>query len=194
MWHHLRCGKDPHPHVSYGHGDPDLYANLALAGDPNVADRKHGAANPLRLSRPLRRGREEGSAAIEAAIVLPVLLLAAIGSVEFGRGLWTYHTMLLAVEEAGRYAMVYAASPSLLTSASCPGAASVTLRNCATAKANAYLAAYDGATGISVASTEDSSTPPNLTITATYTFNFIDPILLPFGPITLSSKVVVPTL
>ena len=141
----------------------------------------------------LRRGKEEGSAAIEAAIVLPVLLLAVIGSVEFGRGLWTYHTMLLAVEEAGRYAMVYAASPSLLTSASCPNVGTVTLQNCAVAKAYAYLAAYDG-NGISVTSSEDASTPPNMTIQATYTFNFIDPLLLPFGPINLSSQVTVPTI
>jgi Flp pilus assembly protein TadG len=147
----------------------------------------------VRPSRPLRRGKEEGSAAIEAAIVLPVLLLAAIGSVEFGRGLWTYQTMLLAVEEAGRYAMVYAASPSLLTSASCPGAASVTLQNCAVAKANAYLTAYGG-NGVNVTSSEDAATPPNLTISASYSFNFIDPILLPFGPITLSSQVIVPTI
>jgi Flp pilus assembly protein TadG len=147
----------------------------------------------VRPSKPLRRGNEEGSAAIEAAIVLPVLLLAAIGSVEFGRGLWTYQTMLLAVEEAGRYAMVYAASPSLLTAASCPNVGTVTLQNCAVAKANAYLAAYDGS-GVSVTSSEDAATPPNLTISASYSFNFIDPILLPFGPITLSSKVIVPTI
>ena len=127
---------------------------------------------------------------MEAAVVLPVLLLAAIGSVEFGRGLWTYHTMLLAVEEAGRYAMVYAASPSLLTSASCPNVATVSLANCAVAKANAYLADYGG-TGVNVTSSAATST---LTIQATYTFNFIDPILLPFGPITLSNQVTVPTI
>jgi len=129
---------------------------------------------------------------VEAAFVMPILLLFVIGSVEFGRGLWTYHTMLLAVEEAGRYAMVYAASPSLLTSASCPNVTTVTLANCAKAKADAYLAAYGG-TGISISPpSEDASTPKNLTITATYTFNFITPILLPFGPISLTSQVIVP--
>ena len=144
-------------------------------------------------SQPSRRGKEEGSAAVEAALILPILLLFLLGSVEFGRALWTYHTMLLAVEEAGRYAMVYGESPSLLSSASCPNVTTVTLQNCAVAKANAYLAAYGGS-GVSVSSSEDSSTPPNLTISATYTFNFIDPLLLPFGPITLGSQVTVPTI
>ena len=144
----------------------------------------------MRLSRPLRRGNEEGSAAIEAAVVLLVLPMFLIGSVEFGRALWMGHTMLLAVEEAGRYAMVYGASPSLLTSASCPNVATVSLANCAVAKANAYLADYGG-TGVNVTSSAATST---LTIQATYTFNFIDPILLPFGPITLSNQVTVPTI
>lgn len=144
----------------------------------------------MRLSRPLRRGKEEGSAAIEAAVVLLVLPMFLIGSVEFGRALWMGHTMLLAVEEAGRYAMVYGASPSLLTSASCPNVATVSLANCAVAKANAYLANYGG-TGVNVTSSAATST---LTIQATYTFNFIDPILLPFGPITLSNQVTVPTI
>lgn len=145
----------------------------------------------MRRSRPLRRGKEEGSAAIEVAIVLPVLLLFAIGSVEFGRALWTYHTMLLAVEEAARYAMVYGASPALLTSASCPTVASPNLGACAQARANAYLADYGG-TGVTI--TPDSSIPGNLKLTATYPFNFIDPLLLPFGPITLTSQVTVPTI
>jgi Flp pilus assembly protein TadG len=142
--------------------------------------------------RPSRRGAEEGSVAVEAAFIVPLLLLVLLGGVEFGRGFWTYHRMLLAVEEAGRYAMVYAASPSLLTSASCPGVSgSITLSNCAVAKANAYLAAY-GATGITVTPSEDTSSPKNLTIEATYSFNFIVPNLLPFGPLNLSAKVKVP--
>ena len=140
---------------------------------------------------PSRRGTEEGSVAVEAAFIVPLLLLVLIGGVEFGRAFWTYHRMLLAVEEAGRYAMVYGASPSLLTSASCPSVVTVTLSNCAVAKANAYLAAY-GTTGVTVSPSEDASSPKNLTITATSSFNFIVPNLLPFGPITLSTEVKVP--
>jgi len=138
-----------------------------------------------------RRGTEEGALAIEAAFIMPVLLLMMIGSVEFGRAFWTYQRMLLAVEEAGRYAMVYAAAPSLLNSTSCPSVVTVTISNCAVARANTYLAAY-GTTGVSVSSTQDAATPPNLTIKATYAFNFVLPALLPYGPINLSSQVKVP--
>jgi Flp pilus assembly protein TadG len=141
--------------------------------------------------KPCLRGAEDGSVAIEAALVMLTLLLFIVGSVEFGRAFWTYHRMLLAVEEAGRYAMVYGASPALLDAASCPSVVTVTLSNCAVAKANAYLAAY-GATGVTVTPSEDTSTPKNLTITATYAFNFIVPKLLPFGPINLSTQVKVP--
>jgi Flp pilus assembly protein TadG len=140
-----------------------------------------------------RRGREEGSAAVEAAFALPVLMLFVIGSIEFGRVLWTYHTMLLAVEEGGRYAMVYGASPSLLTASSCPNVGTVNLVNCTNARANTYLANYGG-TGITVSSSEDASSPPNMTISATYTFNFVTPILRSYGPINLRSQVIVPTL
>jgi Flp pilus assembly protein TadG len=140
-------------------------------------------------NRRLRRGSEEGSVAIEAGLILPTLLLFVIGSIEAGRALWTYQTMVLAVEEAGRYAMVYGASPNLLTTASCP-TGTVDLADCAVSRANTYLSNY-GTTGVNVTTT---SAPPNLTITATYTFNFVTPLLLPFGPISLSSQVIVPTI
>jgi Flp pilus assembly protein TadG len=137
------------------------------------------------------RGEERGGVAIEAAFLVPVLLLLMIGTVEFGRAFWTYHRMLLAVEEAGRYAMIYAASPSLLSATTCPGVASVTLANCTVARANIYLTS-NGTTGVSVTSNQDTATPPNLTIAATFAFNFLFPALLPYGPINLTSQVKVP--
>ena len=133
------------------------------------------------------RGKEEGSVAVEAGLILPTLLLFVIGSIEAGRALWTYQTMVLAVEEAGRYAMVYAASPSLLTTASCPSG-TVDLLDCTQARANTYLSNY-GTPNVNVTATQDTS---NMTITATYAFNFVTPLLLPFGPINLSSQVIVP--
>jgi Flp pilus assembly protein TadG len=53
-----------------------------------------------------KRRWDEGAAAVEAAFVLPVLFLFVIGIVEFGMALWQWNTMLLAVEQAGRYVMV----------------------------------------------------------------------------------------
>ena len=141
--------------------------------------------------RSSRRSAEEGAAAIEAAFIVPLLLLMMMGIVEFSRAFWTYHRMLLAVEEAGRYAMVYSASPNLLNSTSCPSVTTVRLSNCAVSRANSYLASY-GVTGVNVSSSQDTATPPNLTIAATCAFNFLLPALLPYGPITLTSQVKVP--
>jgi len=140
-------------------------------------------------NRRLRRGNEEGSVAIEAGLILPTLLLFVIGGIEAGRALWIYQTMGLAVEEAGRYAMVYGASPNLLTTASCPSG-TVDLVDCTQARANTYLSNY-GTPDVNVTATQDTS---NMTIRATYTFNFVTPLLLPFGPINLSSQVTVPTI
>src|SRR5215813_9427860 len=58
-----------------------------------------------RLINPKRRW-DEGAAAVEAGLVLPVLFLFVLGIVEFGMALWQWNTMLLAVEQAGRYVMV----------------------------------------------------------------------------------------
>jgi len=139
------------------------------------------------------RGADDGSAAVEAGIVILLLVLLMVGSMEYGRAFWTYNTMTLAVQEGGRYAMVYNATsfPSGPPSASCPSAATVTLSNCAVARANEYLSAY-GTPSVGVSASVDASTPPNLTISATYTFNFILSALLPYGPISLTSQVTVP--
>jgi TadE-like protein len=54
----------------------------------------------------LRLGRDEGSTAVEAAIVLPLFFTLTFGIVEFGMALWQWNTMQLAVLDAGRFAMV----------------------------------------------------------------------------------------
>jgi Flp pilus assembly protein TadG len=140
------------------------------------------------------RGADDGATAVEACMVMLMLVLLMTGSMEFGRAFWTWNTMVLAVQEGGRYAMVYnpASYPSGPPSASCPSAATVTLSNCAVARANEYLSAY-GTPSVSVSSSAGwTTTPPSMTITATYAFNFILPALLPYGPINLTSQVCVP--
>ncbi len=51
-------------------------------------------------------GEEEGAAAVEAALIISVLVALVFGVIEFGTTLWQWNTMTLAVEETGRYVMV----------------------------------------------------------------------------------------
>ncbi len=50
---------------------------------------------------------EEGSVAVEAAIIFSVLLALTFGIIEFGTTFFQWNTMVLAVEEAGRYIMLH---------------------------------------------------------------------------------------
>lgn len=47
--------------------------------------------------------RERGQSLLEFAMVLPVLLLLAIGTIEFGRAYYQYNTLSKAVRQAARY-------------------------------------------------------------------------------------------
>jgi Flp pilus assembly protein TadG len=53
-----------------------------------------------------RRRWDEGATMVEAALILPVLFFLVLGIIEFGMAFWQWNTMLLAVEQAGRYVMV----------------------------------------------------------------------------------------
>ena len=53
------------------------------------------------------RRNTEGTAAIEFAIVIPVLALAILGIIECGRAYYIRSNITHAVDEASRYAMVY---------------------------------------------------------------------------------------
>jgi Flp pilus assembly protein TadG len=50
--------------------------------------------------------RERGAAAIEFAIILPILLLCVLGLIEFGRAIWTQATLDHAVQAAARCAAI----------------------------------------------------------------------------------------
>jgi Flp pilus assembly protein TadG len=47
--------------------------------------------------------RERGQSLLEFAITLPILLLLAAGTIEFGRAFYQYNTLSKAVREAARY-------------------------------------------------------------------------------------------
>jgi Flp pilus assembly protein TadG len=53
-----------------------------------------------------RHCRQGGAAAVEFAIILPILLLCVLGLIEFGRAIWTQATLDYAVQAAARCAAV----------------------------------------------------------------------------------------
>jgi Flp pilus assembly protein TadG len=125
-----------------------------------------------------RRRWDEGAAAVEAALVLPVLFLLILGIIEFGTALWQWNTMLLAVEQAGRYVMV--------NNASCD-------TSCAQVQMQAILPAASvcatpTAGQICVSASTSAGTPSTMTLTAAYNFN----LLALFGPFTITSQGTVP--
>ncbi len=142
------------------------------------------------------RGPEEGATAVETAIILSAFMLLVFGIVEFAQIFWTWNTMMLALEEGGRYAMVYKPTtyPSGPPASSC-SATPATLANCAVAQANTVLSSYPS---LSV-TVSCSAGPANctsvettkMTIQGTFTYNFLGSALLP-GPLTVTKQVTVP--
>ena len=151
----------------------------------------------MNCCRPSRRAAEAGSSAVEAAFIMSVLPLALVGAVEFARALWIYNTMLIAVEQAGRYAMAYNHRPPAVcmaqTQASqCPALSDTPIANCTAWYAQQVLAAYRTLPiGVSV-SVDTTTSPATVTICASHSFDFIAPHLLPYGPLDLMSSVTVP--
>ena len=124
------------------------------------------------------RRRDQGMAAIEAAFIAPILFLAILGIVEFGMALWQWNTMLLAVEQAGRYVMV--------NNASCD-------TSCAQIQMQSILPVASVCTTptagqICVSASTSAGTPSTMTLTAGYNFN----LLALFGPFTITSQGTVP--
>jgi Flp pilus assembly protein TadG len=124
------------------------------------------------------RRQDQGTAAIEAAFIAPILFLAILGVVEFGMALWQWNTMLLAVEQTGRYVMVNNASCDI---------------SCAQSQMQAVLPAASvcatPTTGqICVSASKSTGTPSTMTLTAAYNFN----LLALFGPFTITSQGTVP--
>ena len=115
-----------------------------------------------------RRHAEEGATAVEAAVTISALLFLVLGAVQFGIAYWNWNTMLLAVEEAGRYAMLY----NTTNFPNGPPGCNSGLAACAIAWANTQ--------NMGNLFTIRSSVPGagQLTFTATYTFNFVTTISL----------------
>jgi Flp pilus assembly protein TadG len=133
----------------------------------------------------VRRGRNsrdrwnEGAAAVEAALVLPVLFLFVLGIVQFGMALWQWNTMLLAVEQAGRYVMI--------NNTSCGVSCAETQMQAVLSGASVCTTPTSGQMCVS-ASTTSGGTPSTMTLAAAYSFS---PLAF-FQPFTITSQGTVP--
>jgi Flp pilus assembly protein TadG len=151
----------------------------------------------MKTAKLSRGSTEAGTTTVEAGVTISFLLLLILGTVEFGQTFCTYNTMLLAVEQAGRYAMVNNQGlPDTCGAQSqapgCPTVTNTPLANCSAARAQQVLSAYQ-APNIDVSVAEDITTSPaTITICASYSVNFVAPQLLPYGTLNLTRQVTVP--
>ena len=148
-----------------------------------------------RLCR-LRRS-QEGATAVEAVLVISGFMLLVFGLVQFAEIFWTWNTMMLAIEEGGRYAMIYNPTnypnfPNAPPAAVSCSATPATLANCAVAQANATLATYPSLSVAVSCTAGCTGTPATMTLQGTFTFSFVSPQLLPYGPITITRELTVP--
>jgi Flp pilus assembly protein TadG len=148
--------------------------------------------------RRLARGAEEaGSATVEAAATMSVLVLLMFTTVEFGQALCAYNTMILVAQEAGRYAMVHShestdACAPQEQNPRCPTPSNTSLANCAATLTQQLFSAYQGSMiDVSVVENKTSS-PATITICTSYPIHFVIPQLLPYGSLTLARQVTLP--
>jgi Flp pilus assembly protein TadG len=118
--------------------------------------------------KPARRGWDEGAVAVEAALTIGVLIFLIFGVIEFGMAMGSWNTMVLAVEDAGRYVMVHNTSCNT---------------SCAVAQMQATLAAVPGtvsttctkpaANQFCLSASTTAGTPSTMTLTAALGYNVI---------------------
>ena len=134
------------------------------------------AAIVTRRKNPRRRW-DEGAAVVEAALVLPLLFLLILGIVQFGMAFWQWNTMLLAVEQAGRYVMV--------NNASCDASCAESQMQTVLSGASVCTTPTSGQMCVSAYKPTGSS---SMTLSAAYSFSPL--AFLP--PFTISSQGTVP--
>ena len=137
------------------------------------------------------RQSEQGATLVEMALVLGTAVLLILGMVEFAVAYYSQHTLLVAVEHAGRYAMIHNADTTVATDAASDvcnvltsGDASctnVTAGGACGGSAGQYCARADTATG--------ANGTKMFTITANYGFSFIN---ITGSGLTLTSQTTIP--
>ena len=137
----------------------------------------------LRRITPLARD-ERGAAAVEFALVLPILVVLAFGIIDFGRLLYTYNNLTSAVREGARFAAVQTKEDVVKTAA-------------IQGRVSDYIAAFGGTpvANSQIQVTYDAAPPATRFITVrinAYEFEPITPIagLIGLGDITMSPQAV----
>jgi Flp pilus assembly protein TadG len=126
----------------------------------------------------LERRWDEGATAVETALVVSVLMVLLFGIMGFGYALWQWNTMMLAVEQAGRYVMINNA---------CNTGCAVGQMQTVLTTASSCTVPVAGQICVS-ATTAPATTPPTMTLTSAYNFNLV--ALIP--SFTMTTQTVVP--
>lgn len=117
---------------------------------------------------------DRGAAAVEFALIFPVFIMFVLGIIDFGRIYWIKSSMQFVVEQSTRHAMV----------------------NTSITEAALETYAYAQQTGVSAsgavfdADIDDSGAINYMTITGTYSFTFLTPLV--GTTLTLDAKSVTP--
>jgi Flp pilus assembly protein TadG len=107
-----------------------------------------------------RRSGDRGAAAVEMAIVLPLLLLIVFGLIDFGRMYFTQITLTAAAREGARASALgrSAQVPTIVSTAANP------------------ISGVTGAVTSACPATIPSGSNVSTTVTASYTYSFLTPI------------------
>ncbi len=146
-----------------------------VVGEP--AESKHDAADAMMTSFAKFRSSGGGATAVEMAVVLMAVILLILGMIEFSIAYWNMHTLLLAVEEVGRWVMVNNTTVTTVAAQTrmqqyLPAASSI----CTTPSAGQYCVSATASNG-------------RMTLTASYGYNVIG---ITGSPLILKSQNTVP--
>ena len=126
-----------------------------------------------------RRRWDEGVTAVEAAIVLPIMITLLFGIVESGFVVWQWNTMEFAVDRAGRWAMLNHSDTTLVSDAEAEMTKVLSSASSCTSTGMTINPPTVGNVCVHA-----SATPSTITLTALYTFN----LLGISGPFTVTSR------
>jgi Flp pilus assembly protein TadG len=147
------------------------------------------------LYRPASRrlaAAQGGAVAAEFAIIFPVFFLLLFATFEFARACFFFNTLQYVVSQSARYVMT--SSPGKPSNC---GSSLITYPASVDAYLGAQLATYLPAATHSVTLTASNCTSSpatvQVTVKATYDFNFVLTGLMPWGPFTIKQQAVVTT-